>query len=536
MTSILALPVKWLDKALVQFLKSAIKANSPEFAAKLIDHGATVDLDVITLLSAESHPELVKIIAQEIRPWHRRFEIGEWKYVQALTEFGDSSTLQKYLYSYPTASVKGLSHAIMAGKMDIVSCLLAAGVGQFYNPYDDKVTALEAAVRTRNLDLVDLLLKYGAPPCDNGALRAAVLVGCDVVETLLRSALRSPPYGKAGFGIPALQLAIEHKNATIVDLLLRNEVPTHQPYRDPIPGHLGYRSDRLTSPGPYGSYSEHIITALQTALQHDLSTDLRILKAVLASTPKDSLNNLPTLDTETSALEYAIRKQNAAAVNLLLEIGVDVDVKITRHHHSTPLNAAIENGDIILVQKLIEKGASVNSATHKVYGHTALQTAASCGYIPIARHLISCGADVNAAGSLHGGTALELAAQNCRVDMIHLLVEEGVQLIGNGNHQFERAKEMAIERSHLMVVKLLENLHKTQVESLGLGQATMLEPSGVISDIEQLGQTIWDANDVLLTSNNVGDEAPFESWYLPEMDGEFDIEQNDFLIGLTDLS
>ena len=202
----------------------------------------------------------------------------------------------------------------------------------------------------------------------------------------------------------------------------------------------------------------------------------------------------------------------------------------------TPLNAAIENGDIILVQKLIEKGASVNSATHKVYGHTALQTAASCGYIPIARHLISCGADVNAAGSLHGGTALELAAQNCRVDMIHLLVEEGVQLIGNGNHQFERAKEMAIERSHLMVVKLLENLHKTQVESLGLGQATMLEPSGVISDIEQLGQTIWDANDVLLTSNNVGDEAPFESWYSPEMDGEFDIEQNDFLIGLTDLS
>jgi hypothetical protein len=336
MAKILALPVEVQMLALENCLNVAIKANSPGLAAAVISHGSTVDMADLSPLSAESHPELVKIILQEYRIKDKTFFYIDEALMSTLIDLAESSILQNLLGSNPKAWTSGLVHAITAGKMNIVSGMLEAGVcvnfrafGQDLESPFNEIAALEAAVRTRDMDMVDLLLACGALPYDDGALRAAVLIGCEIVETLLKRALRSSPYRRAGFGIPTLQLAITKENAAIVDLFLSNDIPTHQLYISPIPGHSRGATMKLTSPGPYQYFvgfqdgSKDEMTALHTALRDDRSRDLDILKMVLGSTPKEALNNLLTWDREVSALEYAIQQENYSAVDLLLELGVD---------------------------------------------------------------------------------------------------------------------------------------------------------------------------------------------------------------------
>ena len=549
MANILALPRQWVHRALNSLLRAAVNANSTEFVTSLIDHGAQCYTDTLHNLSTDSHPELVKILTRDylVRPG-----LGTRTAISVLIDTENGSYLHRSLLSNPIASTSGLVPAIMAGKMDLISRLLEAGVCVNYRARPllhsetcEEMTALEAAVRTRRMDLVELLLAYGALPFDDGALRAAVVAGDEILKVLLERALGSSSYRRAGFGIPALQLAIEEKNTDVVDLLLRNHVPTHQLYRDTIPGHFDEARGKLTSPGPYpavlGNPEDHVV-ALHTAIREDRSRDLLILKRVLESTPKEALNTLPAWRREISALECAIKERNDAAVNLFLDHGVDPDIEVTSRRKGTPLNAAVANGDIPLVKKLIERGASVNSAAHKGEGYTALQTAAIRGHIPIARHLIRCGADVDAAGSVKGGTALELAAGNGRIDMVHLLVQEGAQLIGSGSHQFERTKEMAMEGTSLesstgrvsldsftgrpsldsagypMVVKLLEDLRMKQIESQELVEMLVPTHSGLTWEIDGLGQTTSNESCLGLAMNAVGDDTPFESCCLSEMD------------------
>lgn len=61
----------------------------------------------------------------------------------------------------------------------------------------------------------------------------------------------------------------------------------------------------------------------------------------------------------------------------------------------TPLQHAVELGNMEIFNLLLEHGADVNAPAADDGGVTALQIAAIQGYIGIARRLLDLGADVN---------------------------------------------------------------------------------------------------------------------------------------------
>ncbi|WP_236794298.1 ankyrin repeat domain-containing protein [Amycolatopsis sp. GM8] len=92
------------------------------------------------------------------------------------------------------------------------------------------------------------------------------------------------------------------------------------------------------------------------------------------------------------------------------------------------LSWAARNGRVDTVRALADRGADLDA---DVYRGTALTWAASCGQESTVRALLELGADVNRRGTFGGPghgqgiTALHLAAQNNRLDVITALLEAG---------------------------------------------------------------------------------------------------------------
>src|SRR5437868_4191192 len=82
------------------------------------------------------------------------------------------------------------------------------------------------------------------------------------------------------------------------------------------------------------------------------------------------------------------------------------------------LLAAVRKGDAAAVQVLLSKGADVNAKSP--YGATPLFFAAERGNIAIIRILLEHGADVNVKDTFYGATALTWAAQKDRIEIIKL--------------------------------------------------------------------------------------------------------------------
>ena len=111
-------------------------------------------------------------------------------------------------------------------------------------------------------------------------------------------------------------------------------------------------------------------------------------------------------------------------VQLLLEFGADADKE--SFCRQTPLAAASATGDAAIVQRLIRAGADVNHVDDN--GLTALMLAAHLGHVGIAGILLDAGATLNP-DPAHGKlSALLLAAESGRDEVIKLLVERGAQI------------------------------------------------------------------------------------------------------------
>jgi hypothetical protein len=221
---------------------------------------------------------------------------------------------------------------------------------------------------------------------------------------------------------------------------------------------LLYLKKRMDKP----EHSFRYETAVETAIR-EMEPNLTILKMVLFALG-DPNTLIERNNRYGSALLLAIRYSNQPAIDHLLKIGADPNAKADHRHNRTPLQAAVEQGNVCLVTKLLSLDVDVNSPPAKRDGATALQFAARKGYFAFAKLLLSKKAEVNAAGSLLcGRTALEEAAQNGRIDMIHLLVQAGANILGPGNTQFERAKTFATKNGYYGARRLLESLYAEQM-------------------------------------------------------------------------
>jgi len=133
--------------------------------------------------------------------------------------------------------------------------------------------------------------------------------------------------------------------------------------------------------------------------------------------------DIDTLDNYgNTALQQAVRYQNEASVSILLTAGANPNAG---NKKDAPLSIAARTGNIEIVRLLVKHGANPNG---KSLGKTALHNATVFGRTKIVRILLSCEyIDLNAREDGTGYTALHLAVQHERPDIISILLKQGIK-------------------------------------------------------------------------------------------------------------
>lgn len=157
-----------------------------------------------------------------------------------------------------------------------------------------------------------------------------------------------------------------------------------------------------------------------------------------------------------TALGYAIIgkiRNKLHMVRLLVdELHVDVDSKcyVSANYKTTPLYAAVEDGNIDIVQILIERGATVDRIEQHD-GWTPLGVAIDSGRIDIVRYLLLHHADVRTGfGSSPRWSPLELAIYKSRVDIVRLLIEHHSDVNQTFAHSVKKQKNTPLGYAILM--------------------------------------------------------------------------------------
>ena len=436
-------------------LLAAIRKKDPHITKRLLVAGAAVN-------GRESGSSITTTVLPAVVDW------GYYPLIQDIINAGaeidapqtiDGKTaLFVAVEKKDTSSIKLL---IDAGAN--VNTLGAARTGQ---------TALEAASRNNDLQMVQYLLGLGADP-DEWSLMVAISGSLELVQTLLLARLHRYKRYSKGYGCGALQHAIRLKNATMIEVLLAEGIDAnviiHRKFGDKTVS--SYPSSR-TSQEPYLTSGE---SALGSAIKWDKSKDSWIVRMLLRGGADP--NSIVTDDHQT-ALLVAIDENSLALVKVLIAAGADANPNLRSGVRRSPLQLAVEKGGIDIVNLLLDNGVDINAPPFDRYGATALQFAAIGGYIGIAQLLIQRGADVNASPAKVGGrTALEGAAEHGRIDMLQLLLSAGAQIIGTGVAQYDRARELALENGHRAACQLLEKYSTDMLENFAPLDDTWMDSS-----------------------------------------------------------
>ena len=123
-------------------------------------------------------------------------------------------------------------------------------------------------------------------------------------------------------------------------------------------------------------------------------------------------------------LEFAIREDDAAAVQLLLEQGVDTD---THSNRFTPLAVAAIRGNADIVQLLLQAGADPNSTSLSGANVLSLAIRSCKAEIEIVKLLVDGGADIENRSGVGLSPAM-VAIQEQRTDIALLLLESGADV------------------------------------------------------------------------------------------------------------
>jgi hypothetical protein len=240
----------------------------------------------------------------------------------------------------------------------------------------------------------------------------------------IRLLLSAHPYGatvsRIQYGSAALRIAIRDKNYELMRILA--------PVTD-IHGleQIGHEDECLACLDPLGeAIMQKDRTAVKIVLENGGNPNTVVaFNGLQKYTPQSASNSILLRMTP---LLVAIDVGDYDMVSFLVNNGADINRDSRLGLLRTPLQRASEIGDFEMVKYLISQKATIDSAP--VYGGgTALQLAAMSGHVGIATLLIQNGADVNyppARGP--GRTAFEAAAEWCRPDMMHLLVQFGARL------------------------------------------------------------------------------------------------------------
>ncbi|KAH0431441.1 hypothetical protein CcaCcLH18_07057 [Colletotrichum camelliae] len=392
-------------------------------------------------------------------------------------------------------------NAVLLGDSDLLESILKNDPSDMWQP-EALASILETAFCSGTQRIVDIVLQKSPGAYSPGALCANITFERAYPQSMsVRRMLHNRHYSDSASPLEglAISLAAWYDMTETLDLLLKTflrpisaVLPAKLRYRGSVPGsdeyakHMrkdveGYlqldtangrpfwhESTTLGSPLALALWSERSLSRL---LDHGYRPDRLTMSLAAASGDVSTFKKLlsyPRLDSDFDnarthgPLSILVAKGDITSVQSFLDKGgeVDEDNLVVRFGRS-PLQRAVENGNLALVDLLIHAGANVNTPAADADGATALQLAAITGRLGTAKALVSLGADINAPGAKEGGrTALEGAAEHGRIDMIQYLLIEGAQTTGKGYMQYFRAIKFAQVEGHNAAANLLKEFRE----------------------------------------------------------------------------
>jgi ankyrin repeat protein len=185
----------------------------------------------------------------------------------------------------------------------------------------------------------------------------------------------------------------------------------------------------------------------------------------------------------TSALHWAVQRDDVEAVGLLIQAGADV--KVANRYGITPLLVACTNGTSAIVEKLLQAGADPNTTSPE--GETALMTAARTGRVETVKMLLARGAKVDAREQWRGQTALMWAAAENHPETVTALIEAGADVNARSNGGFTallfavRAGSLAATRALVALGAHVNDAIQSTPPRTPAGAAARGEPSSGVA-------------------------------------------------------
>ncbi|XTI93570.1 ankyrin repeat-containing domain protein [Cenococcum geophilum] len=392
-----------------------------------------------------------------------------------------------------------LFFATRSGITQVVHFLLDAGANiNGKTKYGN--TALKEAVRTENVQMVEILLRRGATVNDfyygraMTPLQEACYIGhVDLVKTLLEAgALVNPRAGEhypwyddgADFQGTALQAAAHCGSAELVRVLLN----------------AGANPNALVP-----EYGEAPLVAAAR------KKDVCLVTLLLDAGADVNVNQAPSRDEDKTALQYAIEWGNASIIEELLDAGAESSE--STDSESVALIAAVKSGDMTQIQNLLDKGVDINSPSAKLDGRTALSAAAGENNLDLVRYLLSIGADSNdsvaillavekrasieiirtlltarlnaykCVGKKYGGAALQRAIRNKDIERVRVLLDVGVDVnsyVSKGNHGSQEGFDNRIRSGETAFGTAVTEVKDDDLDLVRLLLAAGADPSSIV--------------------------------------------------------
>ena len=175
----------------------------------------------------------------------------------------------------------------------------------------------------------------------------------------------------------------------------------------------------------------------------DGNVDGNIDEFIIALNQGDNSTNLYRDGNNSTALHEASFHGHIRCVEILLNIGIDINNK--DYEGNTALHLATCKGFTNIVEILFSRGIDINSKN--IHGNTALHLAASYSYIKIVEMLLDKDIDINSKNN-EDNTALHLATDS---DIVKMLLDKDID-INSKNNDGEIALHLATDGN---IVKML---------------------------------------------------------------------------------
>jgi ankyrin repeat protein len=453
--------------ALGPALRNTVKDGRDAVALDLIASGADTNGDGSVLLEALRRRNAVLVRALLDADASPRYEdqvctelAWDETSMELAVEWGDRTIVQAIISAGADVNAchdkTALSIAVERKDYDMINLLVEAGCD--VNNLKARMigrTALSAAVKTGDINVVKYVFDLGADPQDDQAFTESMGQNPALLNLLLEKHGARYPRGRRGWGAAILEKAIDAGDYELFKKLIERGADANH----------GVRLRGRTAFG-WAIYSaERIGTRfVELLLQHKAKTNCTPETIVSQFGTDGDRNPWPRV----TAIVAAIGTRHLPTVQLFLRYGANVNFPAEIGVKRTPLQRAAEVGDRKLVELLLERGADVNASPPFKGGGTALQLAALQGFIPIVRLLCEHGADVDApASKINGRMALEGAAENGHLDLVAVLLQTGAGHHGRDQSQFQRAIALAKKNGRTYIAELLEKYLRTGKVSSG---------------------------------------------------------------------